>query len=90
MPVPPQLGSGKSPKSSEKGASQASAASSRQIEPVDVTIPGDRNSVYRRLEENLTEQIRIAMRFQKNYQHLGDVVNAKRQPNRTFNISIAV
>lgn len=83
MPVPPQLGSGKSPKPSEKRASQAS---SKQIEPDDVTIPGDRNSVYRRLEENLTEQIRIAMRYQKNYQHLGDVVNAKRQPNRTFSI----
>ena len=38
MPVPPQLASGKSPKSSEKGASQASAATSKQIEPVEVRI----------------------------------------------------
>lgn len=49
-----------------------------KIMDLDEPIPGDRKAIFRRLEEDLTEQIRIAMRNQKNYTNLGDVVNSKK------------
>jgi hypothetical protein len=77
-----------SPNKATAGGGGASAASSTMPKSVsqmltsgaDLTepVPGDRKAVFKRLEEDLTEQIRIAMRHHKNYINLGDVSNAKK------------
>jgi len=41
-------------------------------------IPGDRKAVFKRLQEDLVEQIKMATATYKHFQNMGDIANANK------------
>lgn len=81
--MPPQLANQKSPQSQSSQMSKDRKQTDGGFEVINMkdveeSVSGDRDSVYKRLIKDLTEQIKLAAANSKHFSNMGDVQSARK------------